>query len=387
MEEPPKARPSILIVDDDPAVREAVHLILDARYDMLETGDGDQVLPLIQAHPVDLVLLDILIDGIDGITLLGRLRERHPQLPVIMISGLNTAWTATAALQLGAVDYIPKPFDVDRLLSAVETALRLGAAMAELNTIPAQPHLLLIGFPVDTAASLIAALSAHARMESLPANTELFVRVPPISPDVVVIDFAGVALDSGDLLTKIGVRFPLAPIVALSPPRRRAALTVGRENRAVTVLSKPVNTCELLKTIGMELHPSVVPMPRLSPKVLKIIEYFCANLATATLQGLGGALGTRPYYLSVLFHRETGLTLRAYLQRTRVEAARQLLLETTDKLETLAMRVGLNSGSHLSRLFLKYSHCRPGHFRRAYVEGPEQGPAAKRRRRGVLRSP
>ncbi len=73
--------------DDDQAVRAAVRLILDGRHEVLESGNSDQALALIESQPVDLVLLDILINGIDGITLLGQLRTRRPQIPVIMSLG------------------------------------------------------------------------------------------------------------------------------------------------------------------------------------------------------------------------------------------------------------------------------------------------------------
>ena len=89
------------------------------------------------------------------------------------------------------------------------------------------------------------------------------------------------------------------------------------------------------------------------------------GFADADVTRLGRHLGKSPYYLSRLFRIETGMTLKRYVHRVKIEAARQLLIATTDKIETVAARVGLHDASHLSRIFLKYSGMRPGDFRRA----------------------
>jgi len=92
---------------------------------------------------------------------------------------------------------------------------------------------------------------------------------------------------------------------------------------------------------------------------------------------LGIALEKSPYYLSRLFRSETGMTLKAYVNRVRIEAARRLLLDTSEKIETVAALVGFHDASHLSRLFLKYSGRRPGDFRRTWwdpVEVPRRVP-------------
>lgn len=364
-----KRRPLILAVDDNDGVLQALHLILDEHYDVLGARDGNEALSMIRSHNVDLVLLELLIDGIDGITLLEQLRAGGVDVPVIVVSGINTAWTAAAAMRLGALEYITKPFDEGELLASVSFALRRAAEAAELRPAQQPPRILLIGCPVGLAASLTALLSPHARVESIPASGEALLGIPPVSPDAIVLDVEGSAPDPCDVLARVKSRFALAPIIVINMPVRNSSDRLRVQAERLTALFKPVRVQELLEELTVHLRPSVRVLPRFSTRVTTIIEYLSVNFAAVRVQDLGRALGKSPYYLSRLFRLETGIALTTYVNRVRIEAARQLLLETNDRIETVAARVGLHDASHLSRLFLKYSGQRPGSFRRSWREG------------------
>ena len=368
-----KRRPLILAVDDDDGVLQALHLILDEHYDVLGARDGNTALSMLRSHNVDLVLLDLLIDGIDGITLLEQLRAGGVDVPVVIVSGINTAWTAAAAMRLGALEYITKPFDEGELLASVSFALRRAADAAELRPARQPPRILLIGCHVGLAASLTALLSAHARVESLPASGEALLCIPPVSPDAIVLDVEGSAPDPCDVLARVKSRFSLAPIIVINMPVRSSCDRLGAQAERLTALFKPVRVQELLDELTVHLRPSVRVLPRFSTRVTTIIEYVSVNFAAVRVQDLGRVLGTSPYYLSRLFRSETGVGLNAYVTRVRIEAARHLLLETGDKIKTVAARVGLHDASHLSRLFLKYSGHRPGSVRRSRGEGARPG--------------
>lgn len=364
-----KRRPLILTVDDDDGVLQALHLILNEHYDVLGARDGNAALSMIRSHNVDLVFLDLLIDGIDGITLLEQLRASGVVVPVIVVSGINTAWTAAAAMRLGALDYITKPFDEGELLASVSFALRRAAEAAELRPAQQPARILLIGCHVGIAASLTALLAAHAHVASIPASGEALLCIPPVSPDAIVLDVDGSSPDPCDVLARVKNRFSLALIIVINMPARSSRDRLGVQTERLTALFKPVRVQELLEEIPVHLRPSVRGLPRFSTRVTNIIEYLSVNFAAVRVHDLGRAFGKSPYYLSRLFRLETGVALNAYVNRIRIEAARQLLLETNDKIETVAARVGLHDASHLSRLFLKYSGHRPGSFRRSWWEG------------------
>src|ERR1043165_2331826 len=115
---------TILIVDDEAQIRASVSGVLaDEGFRVLEADNGRTALATIAAEHPRRVLLDIWMPEIDGIELLRQIQERHPGTRVIVISGHGNIETAVRATQLGAVDFIEKPFSLDRLLQRVARAL------------------------------------------------------------------------------------------------------------------------------------------------------------------------------------------------------------------------------------------------------------------------
>ncbi|WP_285275202.1 sigma-54-dependent transcriptional regulator [Halopseudomonas bauzanensis] len=112
--------PRILLVEDDRALREALaDTLLLGGYDYLEAADGEQALALLQRHTVAMVISDVNMPGMDGHALLRVLRERHPQLPVLLMTAYGTVQNAVEAMRVGAVDYLVKPFEPAALLKLV----------------------------------------------------------------------------------------------------------------------------------------------------------------------------------------------------------------------------------------------------------------------------
>ncbi|MCX6134128.1 MAG: sigma-54 dependent transcriptional regulator [Ignavibacteriales bacterium] len=115
---------SILVVDDEKSVRDSLKMVLEFEaYEVLFAQNGQDALHQLAASPVDLILLDVKMAGMDGLEVLQRVREKRVELPVIMISGHGTIETAVEATKLGAFDFLPKPLDRDKLLVTVRNAL------------------------------------------------------------------------------------------------------------------------------------------------------------------------------------------------------------------------------------------------------------------------
>jgi DNA-binding NtrC family response regulator len=126
------ARPVVLVVDDDPGVRESFRLILEDHYDVTDVPDGPTALDVVRASAVDLVLLDIRLPGMDGIEVLERIKTLDEGIEVILVTAVKTVRTAVAAMKLGAFDYLTKPFDEDDLLAVVRRALERRALEREV---------------------------------------------------------------------------------------------------------------------------------------------------------------------------------------------------------------------------------------------------------------
>ncbi len=119
----------VLIVDDEESIRSSLERLLSfEKFKTFSAADGRAALDLAASERVDIVLLDIKMPGMDGLEVLGSLRERHPSLPVIIISGHGTIGTAVEATKLGAFDFLEKPIDMERLLLTI----RNGLAQADL---------------------------------------------------------------------------------------------------------------------------------------------------------------------------------------------------------------------------------------------------------------
>ena len=117
----------ILIVDDDPEVRMATRDFLASKgYEVAVAAGGREALRLVLASPVDVVLLDVAMPDMDGLETLKRLVAAHPDLPVIMVTANADIEITSKVLQLGAADYVPKPFDLDYLEQAISIQLSAG---------------------------------------------------------------------------------------------------------------------------------------------------------------------------------------------------------------------------------------------------------------------
>jgi DNA-binding NtrC family response regulator len=113
----------ILIVDDDEIVlRSCLRILRDDDYEIDTAGDGLSALEKVNENVYDVLILDIKMPKMDGIEVLRRVKEARPDIDVIMITGLHDIGTAVQAMKLGALDYLPKPFEPDQLKLLVARA-------------------------------------------------------------------------------------------------------------------------------------------------------------------------------------------------------------------------------------------------------------------------
>ena len=117
-------KPYILVVDDEPAIRELIQDILqDEGYQVTTAADGNTARACLALRLPQLVLLDIWMPDIDGISLLREFKQQQPGLPIVMMSGHGTIESAVEATRLGASDFIEKPLSTAKLIRGVETAI------------------------------------------------------------------------------------------------------------------------------------------------------------------------------------------------------------------------------------------------------------------------
>jgi DNA-binding response OmpR family regulator len=122
---------TVLVVDDEPMIREVVVQYLHREgYSTLEAGSGDAARELLERQTPSLVVLDLMLPGTDGLSLCRWIRRRS-ELPVIMLTARGEEADRIVGLELGADDYVTKPFSPRELVARVRTVLRRGTAAVE----------------------------------------------------------------------------------------------------------------------------------------------------------------------------------------------------------------------------------------------------------------
>lgn len=131
-------RKRVLLIDDDSRVRASLKMVLEPFYDILQASDGHAGLDMFRKDEPDLILLDVILPGTDGLAVLQTLRMESKMIPVIMLTGTNSVKTAVDAMKFGAADYLSKPFDVDELRIVIDRVLNSSQLEREVKQLRAQ---------------------------------------------------------------------------------------------------------------------------------------------------------------------------------------------------------------------------------------------------------
>src|ERR1051326_8796658 len=104
-------RRRVLVVDDDAELRDALHLVLEDEYEVIDTADGSHALDILSTRGSDLVILHLVMSGVDSLEFLERLREAKTAIPIIVLSASNGSSPTPTAMPRGPVEPVTKPFE------------------------------------------------------------------------------------------------------------------------------------------------------------------------------------------------------------------------------------------------------------------------------------
>ncbi len=254
----------ILIVDDESDIRLLITGILsDEGYETRDAANSDDALEALRARRPNLVILDIWLDNskLDGLQLLEVIKQEHPGVPVVMISGHGTIETAVKAITRGAYDFIEKPFKSDRLLLIIERAIEAAQLRSENEELKlrAGPQAELIG-------------------ESPPINQirQAISKVAPTGSRVLITGPAGAGKEVVARLIHDQSRRATSPFVALNcaamHPDRLEVELFGTETEAETSAGLKVGTFEQAHG-GTLLLDEVADMPlETQGKIVRVLQ-------------------------------------------------------------------------------------------------------------------
>ena len=120
------AKPSILVVDDELLIRDLLYDFFTGHgWDISVAEDGEKALQVMRAKEFDLLLTDIKMPEMDGLDLTSQVKESHPDLPVVLMTGFPSVDTAVQALRMKADDYVIKPFNINQLYKLIEAKVKV----------------------------------------------------------------------------------------------------------------------------------------------------------------------------------------------------------------------------------------------------------------------
>jgi DNA-binding NtrC family response regulator len=265
---------TILIVDDEPAARYGLRKALDTTYRIAEADSAEAAREALRRQQPDLVLLDVVLPGQDGLSFLKWMREQGSELPVLMVSALDAAKTAVTALQLGAADYLVKGFELDELRQRVANLLKLATLEKENDALRRR---------MATEGQFGQMIGRSAEMRR---TFEMADRVAPTDSTVLILGESGTGKDL--LAQEIHARSPRAgkPYVAVNcaalPETLIESELFGYERGAFTGAAQQKKGKFELATGGTIFLDEIGDMnPVTQAKVLRVLE-------NRTIERLGG---------------------------------------------------------------------------------------------------
>jgi len=156
----------ILVVDDEPGIHTSLQMTLTPAYEVLCASTAEEGLARFRQELPNLVFLDVVLPGSDGLGLLQSMRSEDPTVPVIMLTAVKTVKTAVDAMKIGAADYVTKPFDVEELRMIVAKALATQALEHEVRYLRAQ---------------VVKSYSFHNLVGKSPAMQEIYSKIEQVA--------------------------------------------------------------------------------------------------------------------------------------------------------------------------------------------------------------
>jgi DNA-binding response OmpR family regulator len=290
-------RPVVLAVDDDPRILDAYQAILESRCEVLTAADGRTALDILHQRTVDVVLLDMLMPGLNGLAVLQVLQRLRIETNVVVVSGMNDTLSALEALRLGASDYLSKPVDVGHLHQVIrrltDDEARDSAARSR-----ALPHAVIASDDSGVRAGLAVALRTRGRVDAVADTRAALAVLARTRPDVIVANAEAVA---ADLRAEAGE----VPVVVVDRRLRDFEVPLREIVAAFSVRHADV-------------RPFVTPVGR-------VMAFVSAHAGRTSVETVAAAAGMSCGRLSAAFAEQMEMTVGEYVTHVRLEAERPRL--------------------------------------------------------------
>ena len=235
------------------------------------------------------------------------------------------------------------------------------------------PRILVVGGILRMQAALAVTLRKHFVVTTTSTASEGLHRLTGSRPDLVILDSCLPDLKSATFLRALRAHRPNCRVIILAEGEENDALRELLDLRVDGIFPRSDHLDVLLRRINglLRKRRAGARQPArqgLDRHVGEVIRHMAASSGNGlTVQGVARAVGLSSAQLAYLFRRETGMSVKEYATRVRVEIIKRLLAETDDKLDMIAEQLGFCDAPHLSRVFRRICGCPPGEYRRQSV--------------------
>lgn len=311
-----------------------------------EAQDGSEALKLLDAEKFDVVITDILMPRINGIDLLRLIRANHPEVRVILVSGLKNFEYARQGMIYGASDYLIKPISEDHLQNALNRI--------ELN---------FVGTEIELSRE-------HFFEETIEGISNIIQSSAELSPEVIIKyinrikSCQGAGDTDGRALLIRAVSMVLDRLVRPyfdMDMLRVAEAVVMRNWKDDGIINCGIRSLKSVESTSRELtlpqskHDLVQKTVRLALGSVEMIK---------TVEGVAQALFVNRSYLSQVFRAQTGIALSEYLIRVKIYRSRILLMNPANSIAEIATRSGYRDEEYFSKIFKTYTGMLPRDYRK-----------------------
>ncbi|MFC5529100.1 response regulator [Cohnella yongneupensis] len=402
----------ILLVDDEPIIRKGIRVSID--WEALgmeivgEAGNGADALRLAASLKPNIVMTDIRMPSMDGLTLADQLRQQLPDTKIVIVSGYEDFAYARKAISVGVNDYLLKPVGAENLIEVLaglkETILQAEASKSSRQS---QEHVWNENYPTIKSSFINKLLKGgYASDVAILAKADSL-RVNLTGPDyaiaAIAIDDFGPMTDrmpeSGRQLLKYAI-MNISEEIILS--KTAGVVVYGEQDQLIALISADELTGEFMESLAQEIQVAIRQYIKLSVSiglggirdnllelaasyaealdalrtnkddlapsfrmmVASSIQYIEQHYAEDfSLADIAGTVYVTPNYLSRVFKEETGMNFVHWLNRYRVEKAKLFLCEPGAKTYEVAARVGYGDYKYFSTMFKKHAGCTPKEFK------------------------
>lgn len=356
----------ILIADDEPLVRKGLRLILKKSHlpvhNVLEATNGTEALRLAQQYSPQIVVLDIKMPGCNGLEAMKQIRQSLPETKIVVLSAYSYFEYAQEALRYGALDYLIKPVQPEEIVKVLcrclkkqkplgpvrkEEKVNIASWEKDVSFKPAFPHKEHLVALIREGDAISACYKMKSIFQELINNEKSFSDLSAQTAGLVFF-IVRIALESG-------------------ADEQKASDLQHQILCKIFQARDEENLLQLLKQAVYEVT-SLLPCGK-EPRNRRLIsiaeQYIRDHLAeNLTLKEVAGQVYLSPAYFSAFFKRETGENFSSYLNKIRIENAKEMMADETLTLRFISHKVGFSDESYFNRIFKKITGVTPGEYRR-----------------------